>query len=240
MKYVKKQNDSVSRAVLGRIEFATDLQAQKACYHKQCDSRFRQGKGVQHTSPAKQQKTPPAARRKKLSLSGKKVSGDIDEAFETVVKYVENDENLLTTVHDLVAIMKEALKDGDKSAYSPHWLKQRLINHFETGNIVFSEVCGKKDVVSLKNKASQIVQEFYVKERSHDEDHEKKNICAAIKLIKSDIKEKLRCELTTKYPSPSALETESHCLDYLPTSLKEFLSGLFSGKNTNLKIAGVG
>ena len=99
----------------------------------------------------------------------------------------------------------------------------------------------KKDVVSLKYKASRILQDFYKKDIQQNEEHEKQRlISAAVKLIKCDIKEELRSKLTPDYPNPENFETEQKCLDYLPTSLKQLLCGLISGKKDGSKVSGIG
>ena len=65
-----------------------------------------------------------------------------------------------------------------------------------------------------------------------------KLIQAAAKLIKEDIKAiKTSHEV---YPACDALESPEAGIDFLPDTLKALLEGLFSGKNTAVKVASIG
>ena len=59
-------------------------------------------------------------------------------------------------------------------------------------------------------------------------------------MIKSDVKEELRKNMSATYPTTENLKDSEECLQYLPASLRDFLSTLFVGKDKNLKNAGIG
>ena len=72
-----------------------------------------------------------------------------------------------------------------------------------------------------------------------DEESQKQAIIeTAARLIKSDIKSNVP-SLTNQYPSAKSLKLDS-ALSFVPVTLRTLLNGLFVGKETRRKVAGIG
>ena len=132
--------------------------------------------------------------------------------------------------------MEENLVGTDSSAYSyPHML-QKLKEHFGE-NIILAEINGKPNVLTFVNKAKAILHDFY-NHRDLDTEKEKQRIIeTAAKLIRNDIDE-VRTPQTV-YPSFDQLGSEES-INFLPASLRLFLTGLITGKQFHNKIASIG
>ena len=151
-------------------------------------------------------------------------------------RFLEENDDEQITIHDLIQRMEENLADSKLGAYSYPHMQQKLKEHF--GNkIIQTEINGKPNVVTFRNKAKAVLYDFY----SHcDLDPEKDKIRiieTAAKLIKDDIRAvKI---LDSNYPGFEELGSEE-CIHFLPVSLKVLLTGLIVGKEVQTKVAAIG
>ncbi|CAC5400106.1 unnamed protein product [Mytilus coruscus] len=100
-------------------------------------------------------------------------------------------------------------------------------------------ICGKISVVTLKDTASCVLQEFYQRPTYQKPDDEKKAIIeAATKLIKSDIRS-LKGD-KENYPLASDVSSLKSNLEYVPESLRYLLEAMFAEKDSKMKIASIG
>ena len=106
-------------------------------------------------------------------------------------------------------------------------MKQKLKEYFGE-DVVIAEINGINDVVTLKLKANNILQDFYKTQRCANEEEEKTRlIIAAAKIIKSEIKSIFISK--NYYPKSSEISVEE-TINYLPESLKHFLELIFVGQ----------
>lgn len=227
----EKRKDSWAVTVSGRISFVNDLHSEDAVYHQVCSSNFRTGKRI----PAMYAKQgQPATNLKR----GRHSEIDRESAFAYVANYLKTNDDEQITINDLTTIMKEQLAGSSSEQFTPKWMKKRLSDYFKD-DIVFTEINGKKNVVTFISKAKNILHNFYMTQKSDDIEVEKNRIIeTAAKLIKSEIKESITSSET--YPSPKEIESLSKCKEYLPDSLSLLLSEMFLFKGNYLKIASIG
>ena len=156
------------------------------------------------------------------------------EAFLKVTQFLKYNDDEQITVADLETKMNEYL--GGSGGYSRRYLKSKLEEHF--GNEVLITTVNKNpNVVTLRNTATHILQEFHKKQQNAvDTETEAQNIVrAAAKLIKSDIK--LVESKIDEYPQ-IAKEPEAQT-DALPPTFKLFLDSV-DLKSDKMKVAAIG
>ena len=207
--------DSWALKVQGRIEFAQDLHAADAIYHQDCSTNFRTGKSI----PVAHQLT-----KESRQTLGRPLDSIKEEAFQRVVRYLEENDDEQTTISDLVKKMQEYSKNESESFTVKH-MKRRLEEYF--GNsIVISNINGKADVVTFRSTAAVILQAFYDAPKLTDAKAEEMRIIkTAQDLIKNDIK----CMATSKemYPIPEDIASIEKNIDYVPESLRCLLRTIF-------------
>ena len=94
-------------------------------------------------------------------------------------------------------------------------------------------------VVTVKETAANILQQFKDSPQTDDEETEKRNIVrAAARLMKADIKNIDTCR--DFYPDPSEVRSLEKTVTYVPQSLRILLQETFSGKSCDLKVASIG
>ena len=224
-------NDEVAVTVRGRIAYFQDLHAADFVYHHTCDSMFRSGKNL----PQKYQTGSNSKRQK----GGRPKNLEKNEAFSQLCSYLVDTDDEQITISNLGEKMQEFLTDKNTDAYSNRWLKKKLKDHFND-SIYISEVEGCPDLVTLREKTSEILRShFKSTERDLDEESQKRIIIeTAARLLKSDIISNVLSE-TNLYPSTESLSLNSS-LEYIPSSLKLLLDNLFVGKSTERKVASIG
>ena len=220
-----ERDDEWAVEVRGRIKYVNDLHAADALYHQTCSVNFRTGKTVpQLFSPVAS---------KKGQKRGRPVSNT--ESFANIIDYLKKHEDEQVTIFHLVDKMKEECGDD---AFSAVYMKKKLREHF--GNeILITDISGKSSVVTLRDTATSILQDFYNRPKHQDFESEKRSIIkAAAKLLKSDI----RSIPVSKenYPPPSDISSAEKNFGYVPESLQLLLQDIFSEKNTRLKISSIG
>lgn len=120
-----ERRDEWSAEVGGRIESVNDLHAADAVYHQNCSVNFRKKK-------AKPQTVLPEPER----ISKKGRPNTTDEYFQSVVLFLQQHGDEQVTIADLVEKMKPLC--GEK-AYSPWYMKKRLMDHFNDEIIIFDK-----------------------------------------------------------------------------------------------------
>ncbi|KAG7178151.1 hypothetical protein Hamer_G003931 [Homarus americanus] len=198
-------------------------------YSNTKSGNFRSGLSI----PLQFQNVPEAKRRK----SGRPKNEGQEEAFMNVGSYLENNDEEQLTISHLREKMKEFLTNTYSEPYGNQYLKGHLKEQYRD-NVHFAEGEGLYDIVSMREKTSQILR-FYFNFQAKDEESQKQAIIeTAARLIKSDIKSNVP-SLTDQYPSAKSLKLDS-ALSFVPDTLQMLLNGLFVGKETRRKVAGIG
>ena len=228
----KKRNDEWSNVVLGRLEYAQDLHAADSVYHQTCSVNFRTGKGIPKQFSSDYEKDAKKAKQ------GRPVDAVKNSAFAKVVQYLEANDEEQTTVSDLVQIMSEALDGTNEEPYSTVYMKTKLQEHFRD-KIVITSIYGKSNVLTFRQTAASVIDEFYCNPRPKDTEEERYRIIeTAAKLIKSEIK---NIDVSSDvYPTSAVMSEVEEALKFIPDILKSFLELLFVGKDIKLKLASVG
>ena len=203
----KTRSDAWSSSVQGRIEyFGRDLHAADCMYHHSCDVDFRTRRDV----PMQHSTEPSTSKRTKV---GRPKNVYQQEAFLEMCAYFEdNDEEQLSPT-DLANRMKEYLQDDDYVAYGNRYLRSKLLEHY--GNaICIAEGDGLSDIVTFREKTSEILRNYFNTPNGDDDEDTKKRaiVEAAAKLIKSDIKTMITPSVE-EYPTSADVTLES-ALEY--------------------------
>ena len=115
-------------------------------------------------------------------------------------------------------------------------MQQRLREHF--GNkIIQTEINGKPNVVTFRNKAREVLYDFYSQRDIDPEKDKIRIIKTANKLIKDDIK-----AVKTSHCNYSGIDElgSEESINFLPTSLRILLKDMSVGKYVQTKIASIG
>jgi len=158
-----------------------------------------------------------------------------EDSFFKIVDYLKHHDDEQVSISDLVGKMDEMCEGN---AFSHVYMKKRLKQHFGD-EILITDIPSKKSVVTLRETATCILQDYYKRPSNLNPDDEKKALIkAAAKLLKSDI----RSVDATKsnYPTPANLASVDTNLSYLPDSLLLLLSTMFSEKDPSVKLAAIG
>lgn len=229
----KERQDEWADVVQARLLNIHDLPAADAVYHQPCSVSFRTGKNIPKMF-ATEEATCSIAKKVKLGRPSDKIRTD---AFLKVTHYLKENDNEQITVNDLSDKMAEYLEDVSIHPYSHIHMKKQLMEHFGD-DIIITEINGKPNVVTFRNTAESVLQNFHDKQKD-DPGQEKLHIIeAAAKLIQNDIKSVET--LNDYYPQTDKLQSEKDNLDFLPNSLREFLRYMITGKNTGVKLASIG
>ena len=214
-----------------RISSAHDLHASDAIYHKACDINFHTMRQI-HTAFRKEKLC-----TKKLKL-GRPEELDRTEAFLEVEKFLEEYDDEQITISDLISKMEVIPDDSEYSTYSRVHMYSKLKEHFGD-HIVITHINGKSNVVTFRNTAAAILQDFYNSPQKHDLSSGKiRLVQTASKLIMSDIK--LVETENNCYSSYDDFESQDKCISFLPETLRKLLEVLIVGKGAKTKIASIG
>ncbi|CAC5403501.1 unnamed protein product [Mytilus coruscus] len=220
------RDDEWAAEVHGRLECISDLHAADALYHQTCSVNFRTSKKVPTEFS-------PDTKAKENNYQGTPAA--YGEQFLKIVDYLKEHEDEQITIAELVNKMNELCGE---QAYSSVYMKKKLRNHFGE-NIIITDICGKISVVTLRDTASCVLQEFYQRPTYQNPDDEKLAIIeAAAKLIKSDI-QSLKGD-KENYPLASDVSSLKSNLEYVPEILSYLLETMFAEKDSKMKIASIG
>uniref|UniRef100_UPI00358EB1D5 peptidyl-tRNA hydrolase 2, mitochondrial isoform X1 n=1 Tax=Myxine glutinosa TaxID=7769 RepID=UPI00358EB1D5 len=162
--HCKTRSDEWALAVQGRIEyFEGDLHAADCVYHKSCNINFRTMRDIpQRFKPTESNK------RRKM---GRPKDSDQNEAFDKVCSFLEDNDEEQLTITDLVARMEQYLGDSESNAYGNQYMKEQLKKRYGE-SIFMAEGRGLKDIVTFREKMSQILRDHYNAPREDDDDEE--------------------------------------------------------------------
>ena len=178
----RTRNDERSSVVLSRLEYVQDLHAADSVYHQTCSVNFRTGKGIP------KEFSNDYGKDAKKAKQGQPVDTVKNSAFTKVIQYLEANDEEQTTVSDLVQIMSEALDRTNQEPYSTVYTKTKLQEYFGD-KIVITSIYGKSNVVTFRQTAASVIDEFYCNPRPKDTEEERNRIIkTTTKLIKSKIK----------------------------------------------------
>ena len=135
--------------------------------------------------------------------------------------------------------MKEFVTNTDSKPFGKSYLKSKLKEKYgESVFLHFAETEGLQDLVTMKEKTSQILRSYFNAQAKDEETQKQVIIETAARLVKSDIKSNVP-SLTNEYPSAKSLELD-YALSFVPGTLRTLLNCLFVGKETNPKVAAIG
>lgn len=104
---------------------------------------------------------------------------------------------------------------------------------------MITSIYGKSNVVTFRQTAASVIDEFYCNPRPKDTEEERYRIIeTAAKLIKSEIK---NVDVSSDvYPTSAVMSDVEEALKFIPDLLKSFHELLFVGKDIKLMLASVG
>ena len=179
--HCENRQDSWSQTVLTRLLSIHDLVAAGAQYHRNCFSHFCCKRNIPTS------RTEINGQNKRLKV-GKKSDDISNAAFIKVTDFLKENPLQQMTIPQLVQKMQDFLGASDSEAYSTKYMKSKLEEYFKD-DIVITSKAGTADIVTIKDKASIILQDFFKesKESLSTEEKKAKIILAAAKIIKNDI-----------------------------------------------------
>ena len=83
-----------------------------------------------------------------------------NDAFERVVEFFEQNDEEQLAVKDLVEKMADFLQESETTPYSAVYMKKRIKERFGD-DVIFTELDGRPDVVTMRPLAAKILQKFY-------------------------------------------------------------------------------
>ena len=117
-----KRQDDWEDAVRSRLKAIHDLPAEEALYHRDCYSHFSDGRSIPSTMQG-------GGPYKKVKRGRPKYSTKV-AAFDTVVTYLEENDDETITLDQRHAIMKERSGLSDDDVYTHKQLQHELERHF--------------------------------------------------------------------------------------------------------------
>ena len=112
-------------------------------------------------------------------------------------------------------------------------MQMKLHEHFGD-RILQTEINGKPNMVTFRNKAKAVLHEFYSHQKADPETEKRRIVQTAAKLIRDDIKAVETSN--TVYPACDQLQPDQ-CINFLPETLRALLERLVVGKGVQTKIA---
>jgi len=149
---------------LARIEYSCDLHASDAVYHQVCSVNFRMGRD----KPDGEYGT-----KKRRTSCGRSSNASHEEAFLKVIIFLQENDEEQNTLQTLVDKMNEYL-DGNDS-FTTKYMRVRLMDYFGD-EIMITTTRHEGNVVTFREKASNILQDFYSLPKYDDLEREKPKI----------------------------------------------------------------
>jgi hypothetical protein len=219
--------------VLGRMNFYnSDLHAADVIYHHDCNTNFRMGKSMPLGRASDLEQT------FKRRRSGRPVDDVIKSAFDTAFSYLEVGDRQVT-VGQLRDEMREILQDNSIKAepYSKNYIRIKLKERFGDG-LHFARASGQDDIIVLYETVNSILRQYHSNcSAKTEEDQKRKLIRTAAKLIQYDVK-RITCDRNS-YPAVTEMTVEN-ALDFVPETLRIFLTGLFPSIKCDTAVAMIG
>jgi len=228
-----KRNDEWAKTVQGRIKAVHDLHAADAVYHKTCSNNFRTNKDI----PVKFQQHDDNTSVKRMKR-GRPHHVMQAEAFKDVMHNFEHNDDEQTTIKDLIDNMAEFLSDSNVPPYGHTYMKDQIQKKFGD-KVIITEINGKPNVVTMWSNATSILQDFHSQPKTANPQQEKDNIIkTAAKLLKNDIK--MIQQQSDMYPTCAEMDSVEMACTFLPKSLQLFIGDVFTGVDSDRKMASIG
>ena len=225
----KQRGDPWGVHISGKLAYYNnDLHAHDVEYHHICSINFRTNKSV----PTKYIKE--SASTPKRPMKGRPVDTMVEEAFNNLCSYFDENDEGLCTIADL---QNKMLEFG--AQYSKKHLLRRLMDFYGDSLVTISET-GKETIITRRERQDTIIRECFEAGVGSTSYMEKKKaiLDAAVRLLKSDIKQHVP-NIGDEYPDIQDLTLES-MINYLPESVTSFCRSLFVGRDTDRKVAAIG
>ena len=207
-----------------------DLPSVNAQYHFSCYSNFKTNRGIPNSNDVEN------CQSKRIKV-GRKADEEASSAFMKVAEYLENNFHEQKTVAELIEMMASHLVDSDSVPYSYKHMKAKLQHHFKD-KLMFVNKSGKVNVVTHRDKASDILHESFKKNTLCDDENESnfrdernKVLIAAAKIIEDDIR--LLDSDKNYFPNVDNIST-ANSIAFIPESLRVFLSTIITSKDSDL------
>ena len=156
-----------------------------------------------------------------------------DNAFLEVIKHFETNPNEQVTEYDLINKMAGLCDEP----YCFTHMNKKILDHFGD-TVIITELDGKHNVVTFKDKADAILHSFYHRNNKQDVESEKRALIkTAENLIMSDIKS--ICDTKEEYPNPEKLKSIDTYSDFVPDSLQSLLKQIINHRNSEKKIISI-
>ncbi|CAG2255699.1 unnamed protein product [Mytilus edulis] len=142
-----ERDDEWASEIQGRLQSISDPHAADALYHQACSVNFRTNKKIPLAFS-------PSPKKKENSSRGRPAA--YEDYFLNIVEYLKNHDDEQITIKELVDKMNDSCGE---QAYSSVYLKKKLNNHFKD-NILITDISGKSSIVTLRDNATTILQNF--------------------------------------------------------------------------------
>ena len=206
-----------------------DLHAADAVYHKVCSVNFHTKKQI----PAVHEHEMNTSKRKRL---GRLQDKERTDTFLEVANFFKENDDEQITINDLVTRMENNLAGSEHGAYSYPHMQQKLKERFGE-RIIKTEISGKPNVVTFRDKAETVLHDFYC-HRKGDPDADKMRIVETVaKLIRDDIKAVMTSH--SVYPACEELGSDE-AINFLPETLRVLLGKVIARKGVKTKISSIG
>ena len=244
-KCAERQDEWASR-VQGILSFVPDLHSADAVYHHRCRTNFLTGKkdfpGIFHDTDSKKRGRP----QKGSSTVNKKGPGrpknnEQQQAFELVVAELESDTSKQWSLVEVQNLWAKKMSEFGSFAepMSTKTIKNMLLERLGE-DISISSSDGQPDIVIFMRQQDAIIRQFYKQSRETDPVKEKLRILnTAGALVFDDIMAKENPYINS-YPSVQDILSSEVALEFIPPSLKLFLSKLISSVKAPTIIASLG
>lgn len=244
-KCAERQDEWASR-VHGILSYVSDLHSADAVYHHQCRTNFLTGKkdipaifkGNEVRKRGRPQKSSCTAHKKG---PGRPKNDTQHRTFDLVVAELTSDMSRQWSLVEVQNLWSEKLNELGYTSepLSIKTIKQMLLEKL-AGDICISGSEGEPDILSFKRQQDTIIRDFY--KQSHDVDPETEKIrivSAAGALILDDIMYKEN-PYAEAYPTTSDISSNETCLEFVPASLRIFLSKMITSVRAPTLIASLG
>jgi len=227
LKACNMRNDRWACQVKSRICFVSDLHAVDARYHASCDSTFRCNWSMPNCR--KSLTNGQLSKNKR----GRPLNTDRENLFLDSIDYIKNSNEEIIILESVLENLNQKLTERNLEKFQYRYFKEKVIMAMQD-EIAITHIRGKYDIVTYKSNVKKILNEFFKSERGSPDEVKLDLMRAAGNIILSDIK----CidRDMDNYPSTISFDTIEKCLDYLPTTLKCFLSALLSRRTDELKV----
>ena len=228
--HCKDRDDKWGNEVYSRIQFAIDLPAKDALYHKQCSNNFRTKRGI----PNKFRK--PSDGYEERRDVGRPEDVERSNVFQNLMDEFENNDETVT-VNELIKRMKTIC--GDPYSYPKMMSNLKYLEH-----IVITRKGKEQNMVTSKLSASKVLKNFHLRKdliTGENEDEWKREIIyTAARLIRAEIDEVK--EDRSFYPNISDIGDIEKQINYVPFYLRTFLREIFTNRKTDMdtRIAAIG